>query len=488
MADYYPLLSRALDALPDRSPALRKAVYDRARSALIGQLRSLEPPIPDADIDLERDALDAAIARLEAGYGVPPKATQKPETAASVTPAPMPAPPPVRAPPPADTLPPALPEPGPPPFPAANAATEMPAFLRAEPPARATPSSATADGSETESPEPPPVSFVSPVRKPKVSEPGPAPAEIEPALVEDAEAGPEADASGIDPGNGRQRPKIDVVAPHAGRSRLLRNAVVGGLLLLVIGAIAVAAFMLRDQPADISETAENGQETPAETPETKFADRVVGGGEPEPEPAAAPPSPSPSQNTSAQPAQQEVMSAQRAILYEENASDPKAQPTSSAGRVTWRLEPVNGEQGEPLQNAVRANVEFPDAGLTLAMTIKKNLDSTLPASHTVELAFTNFGKGEKRGVQDIGLLQLKDEANARGSPVSGLPVRVRDNLFLIGLSNLPTDIERNTDLLLRQNWLDLALKYRSGQRAVLAFDKGNAGNQVMQGAFDQWRN
>ncbi|TXN19819.1 histidine kinase, partial [Methylobacterium sp. WL9] len=71
MADYYPLLARALDALPDRTPALRKAVYDRARSALIGQLRTLEPPLPDEAIETERKALDAAIERLEAAYGTP---------------------------------------------------------------------------------------------------------------------------------------------------------------------------------------------------------------------------------------------------------------------------------------------------------------------------------------------------------------------------------------------------------------------------------
>ncbi|MFD1355921.1 histidine kinase, partial [Methylorubrum suomiense] len=84
MADYYPLLARALEALPDRTPALRKAVYDRARSALIGQLRNLDPPVPGADIELERKALDAAIGRLEIEYGTTPAAP-------SAAPAPAPA-------------------------------------------------------------------------------------------------------------------------------------------------------------------------------------------------------------------------------------------------------------------------------------------------------------------------------------------------------------------------------------------------------------
>ena len=136
---------------------------------------------------------------------------------------------------------------------------------------------------------------------------------------------------------------------------------------------------------------------------------------------------------------------------------------------------------------MRANVEFPEAGFALIMTIRKNLDATLPASHVIELVFTNSGVGENRVVQDVGLLQLKDEESGRGSPVSGLPVRVRDNLFLIGLSNLPSDIERNTELLTRKNWIDLAVKFKAGPRAVLTFDKGAGGSQILQSAFDQWR-
>ncbi len=107
MADYYPLLARALDALPDRTPALRKAVYDRARNALISQLRSLDPPLSEADIDLERRALDAAIERLEVDHGGLPA----PANDAAQAPG-APAPATVSAPPSAPAVPaPAAPEP-----------------------------------------------------------------------------------------------------------------------------------------------------------------------------------------------------------------------------------------------------------------------------------------------------------------------------------------------------------------------------------------
>ncbi|MDV2985735.1 UNVERIFIED_CONTAM: histidine kinase [Methylobacteriaceae bacterium AG10] len=491
MADYYPLLARALDALPDRSPALRRAVYDRARSALIAQLRSLDPPVPEADIDLERRALDTAIGRLEAEYETPPAAAEVPAKAPEPAP-PEPPPPPASEPPRPEPLspgplPPTLPEPEPPQNP------DEPLVL---PPA-SVPAGIVSDPGPAES-RPPgeTVPFMPPPRRVRVDEaPKPAP---EPALetsdgfipspspaaeagvdTASAEAAPEANGAG-EPGNGRQRPRIDVVAPPAGRSRLLRNLFVGGVLATVIALIAVAAFFLRDKPSDLQQSAAE-QEVPAEQPDAKFSDRVGGErneAEARPRPAAP----------GTAPAQPEVTVSQRAILYEENQSDPRAQPIATNGHSVWRVEAVNGAQGEPLQTVLRANVEFPDAGLTLAMTMRKNLDATLPASHTIELAFTNTGEaGAKRAVQNIGLLQPKDEEAARGSPVSGLPVRVRENLFLIGLSSLKSDLDRNTELLLHKNWFDLALTYTSGQRAVISFEKGAAGTQALQSAFAQWR-
>ena len=68
MADYYPLIARAVEGLSDRSPEMRRAVYERARTALIGQLRSIDPPLSDAHIEQERISLDAAIDRVEAEY------------------------------------------------------------------------------------------------------------------------------------------------------------------------------------------------------------------------------------------------------------------------------------------------------------------------------------------------------------------------------------------------------------------------------------
>ena len=81
----------------------------------------------------------------------------------------------------------------------------------------------------------------------------------------------------------------------------------------------------------------------------------------------------------------------------------------------------------------------------------------------------------------------EDEEAARGTPVAGLPVPVRENLFLIGLSNLQVDVARNTQLFVRRNWIDLPVRMASGQRAILSFEKGGSGSQILTDAFNQWQ-
>src|ERR1700689_4899914 len=66
MADYHPLIARAVEGLENSTGEARRGLYERARAALVAQLRSIEPPLSEADITRERLALEDAIRKVEA--------------------------------------------------------------------------------------------------------------------------------------------------------------------------------------------------------------------------------------------------------------------------------------------------------------------------------------------------------------------------------------------------------------------------------------
>src|SRR5262249_40358629 len=66
MADYYPLIARAIAGLDPSAPGeSRRALYERARAALIAQLRSVQPPLSESEITRERLALEEAVRKVE---------------------------------------------------------------------------------------------------------------------------------------------------------------------------------------------------------------------------------------------------------------------------------------------------------------------------------------------------------------------------------------------------------------------------------------
>jgi hypothetical protein len=66
MADYYPLIAKAITGLDKSTGEARRALYERARTALVTQLRGVVPALNESDITRERLALEEAIRKAEA--------------------------------------------------------------------------------------------------------------------------------------------------------------------------------------------------------------------------------------------------------------------------------------------------------------------------------------------------------------------------------------------------------------------------------------
>jgi hypothetical protein len=65
MADYFPLVARAVQGLEIKSANRRHMLYERARTALVTQLRLVSPRLDDQEITRERLALEEAIRKVE---------------------------------------------------------------------------------------------------------------------------------------------------------------------------------------------------------------------------------------------------------------------------------------------------------------------------------------------------------------------------------------------------------------------------------------
>ncbi len=65
MAEYYPLIARAVAGLPQNTDEARHALYERARNVLIAQLRGQTLTLSESELTRERRALDDAIRKVE---------------------------------------------------------------------------------------------------------------------------------------------------------------------------------------------------------------------------------------------------------------------------------------------------------------------------------------------------------------------------------------------------------------------------------------
>jgi hypothetical protein len=178
----------------------------------------------------------------------------------------------------------------------------------------------------------------------------------------------------------------------------------------------------------------------------------------------------------------QAAAAQSASLYEEDSADQQGK--RYAGSVIWKTEMVSPE-GKPPELAVRAELEIPERHMRMTMSLRRNPDKVLPASHTIEIAFqppADLGE-----ITSIPALLMKSGEQADGSRLLGVTAKVTSGLFLIGLSASETEMQRNLQMLKEQPWFDIPLVYENGRRAILAIEKGAPGDRAFQEAFTAWR-
>ena len=507
MADYHSLLMRAVANLPNAgTPASRGAIYGRAKKALLDQLRSLRPPLPESDIEREEKALDKAIAEIEGKYGAegavepaqaavagtpPAPAAAKPGAAPARTSTPpqraaiqRPVAPAASGPSAPQARPPAQAKPGQPestpgaPTPPGAAQRPQVAAQGRSPvaaPPRPAPSAPTAPAVKSAAVTSP--AAASPARSQLASTMGnsssgwsapsvgarggkdegvPGVAALDAARAvrptradnghdsgappvlatrrDEQVQSPEAPqvAAELDRSGLAFRPDFEIQRPVAPSLEVAKPKpwlwIAAAVLLGVVLAVAAAAILMRQKPQDLAiKPAVEAQQLAAPQPPAKSAERVeppppaspqpttpASGGQatqPGAQGAAAPATPA---TEAANPAAAPSPSAGRAAMLVAAADNPQ-KPVVSLGSTTWSLIPPVPNQ--PATVAVKAEADIPDLKMHATMTLRKNTDPTLQATHTIDLKFSFADGAPITGFKDVGLPQMrKEEFDGGGSP------------------------------------------------------------------------
>jgi hypothetical protein len=227
------------------------------------------------------------------------------------------------------------------------------------------------------------------------------------------------------------------------------------------------------------------------TPEGKEVDAGPGAkpedvGEGQTVAAATTPSTAPATPAPVDPAKpaETVAVGQKAIFYEEKTGTEAG--TADQGAVVWSVVQDSPGLDQPEEPAIRGELTIPERNIKMRLTIKRNGDKSLPASHIIEMAFSTPADFPGGAIEAVQRMALKDTEQAPGSPLVGVPAAFGDGFFLIALTDEKTAIETNLTLLQRQNWFDIPVAYRSGRRALLSFEKGLAGDKVFQEVIKSW--
>ncbi len=521
MADFVAVLRKTIDALGDNSPEMREKVYDKARATIEAKLAAINPPPPQAVVERQRKALEDAIAVLRADYAdaAEPEEDDSLEDAFATLKG-------IGAPPPAPVK-----------APAPVIETAKPAERPAPTPVGAPPPAAERPVAASSAIDPAADSFAT--QGPVAPQPSDAPEAIA-ATTRERRATP--DARG--PRRGRTglvaALVVLLVAAGAGYAVWMNRDDLSTLVgtdarqeeqqAATPDGAETADELVQDPSGETAGQEEDVANLPApEEPETppavteppassgdaeKFTQRLMPDGtEVDDGPAGgaptvgegtsiasvAQPDGSPSgpeqaregetvaptdEDDGQQAATPSVAVGQRAIFYEERTS--AAQGSAEAGSIVWSTVQESPGGDLPPEPAIRAEATIPGKDIQLRMTIRRNGDQTLPASHIIEMIFLTPEGFEGGAISNVSRIAFKETEQAPGNPLIGIPAKIADGFFLIALGDAPAEVEANTTLLRRQSWVDIPIVYQSGRRALLSLEKGIPGDRVFQEVLRAW--
>lgn len=526
MADFVAVLRKTIDGLSDPTPEMREKVYEKARSTIAAKLAAINPPPSAAVVDRQKQAIEDAIGRVEKEYAAAaplpePEEDEDPlrqlesvfasiERAKSEPQAPSP---------------------------------EVKIEARSDNWPRATPAAPLAPIVQKPilpDPEPVEPEEIAPAVEPGENTSTQPVASTDDDFVEPKSPPPlprYMPAAGTEPDEVRPAPEtFRMPGSPPERKRSYAGLIAALVALLVIAGGGYGIWLNKDafaslfgsstevastpeentpqeaQPDGTAAVSPGTETTPAAPeaaqPDPKLTQRLTeDGSEVDPGPAggeagigegtsvssATQPSTPEGQPSAAQgntpaaaPVEQPAVAVgQKAIFYEERTN--VAQGSAENGSVVWSTVQESPGGDLPPEPAIRAEATIPGKDLQLRLTIRRNADDTLPASHIIEVIFLTPDGFEGGGIDNILRIALKGSEQDAGSPLMGIPAKIADGFFLVALNESPAEMNNNLTLLRRQSWIDLPVVYKSGRRALFTLEKGIPGEKIFTDALNAWQ-
>lgn len=178
-----------------------------------------------------------------------------------------------------------------------------------------------------------------------------------------------------------------------------------------------------------------------------------------------------------------IAGGEKLFLYEERIG--QATPVAVPGSISWTAVRENGADGRP-DPQIQGRINVPERAISALLTIKRNTDNSLPASHIIEVVFSVPPDFEGGAIENLQRIAMKRTEQDRGDPLVAVTAKVTDDTYLVALNDFEDVVKRNMELLSTRGWMDIPITYRNGRRALITLDKGTTGGNVFEQVLREW--
>lgn len=177
---------------------------------------------------------------------------------------------------------------------------------------------------------------------------------------------------------------------------------------------------------------------------------------------------------------------QQAVLFVEDTNTPRGK--AYYGLTTWHTELVASTSGKAeSEKAIVAQVGIPGPRMSASLILRRITDQSISGSHAIEISFKLPPTSPGGGVNNVPGILMKVSQGKPGAPLVGTIEKTKNSSFLVSLSSDDAERQHNLQLLKDREWLDVAIVYNNGRRAILSLEKGRSGDNAFSEAFATWK-